>query len=65
LTHTRRKATTSTDTASLKLNRDPLGSQFLSDSADAALTVFGHLVGGDLALINDSPGQSRCAILRA
>jgi len=29
------------------------------------LTVFGHLVGGDFALINDSPGQSRRAILRA
>jgi len=27
--------TTSTGTASLKLNRDPLGSQFLNDSADA------------------------------
>ena len=31
-----RKATTSTATASLKLNRDPLGSQFLNDSADAS-----------------------------
>ena len=30
-----RNATTSTGTASLKLNRDPLGSQFLNDSADA------------------------------
>jgi len=28
-------ATTSTGTASLKLNRDPLGSQFLNDSAEA------------------------------
>jgi hypothetical protein len=30
-----RDATTSTGTASLKLNRDPLGSQFLNDSAEA------------------------------
>ena len=30
-----RSATTSTATASLKLNRDPLGSHFLNDSADA------------------------------
>ena len=29
-----RSATTPTGTASLKLNRDPLGSQFLNDSAD-------------------------------
>jgi len=32
---TARNAITSTGTASLKLNRDPLGSQFLNDSADA------------------------------
>jgi hypothetical protein len=30
-----RSATTSTGTASLKLNRDPLGSPFLNDLADA------------------------------
>jgi hypothetical protein len=47
------------------LNRDPLGSQFLSDSADAAADRVGHLVGGDFAVINDSPGQSRRAILQA
>ena len=33
--HATRDATTATGTASLKLNRDPLGSQFLNDSADA------------------------------
>ena len=33
--HAARNATTSTGTASPKLNRDPLGSQFLNDSADA------------------------------
>src|SRR6185295_19749738 len=35
-TYAARSATTSTGTASLKLNRDPLGSQFLNDLADAA-----------------------------
>jgi len=30
-----RSATTSTGTASLKLDSDPLGSQFLNDSAEA------------------------------
>jgi len=29
------------------------------------LRVFGHVVGGDLELIDDSPGQSHRAILRA
>jgi len=34
-----RSATTSTGTASLKLNRDPLGSPFLNDSAEAVARV--------------------------
>src|SRR5262245_8562696 len=38
-----RNATNSHGTASLKLNRDPLGSQFLNDSADAALISFDQI----------------------
>jgi hypothetical protein len=37
-----RSATTSTATASLQLDRDPLGSQFLNDSADAGEQSLGE-----------------------
>jgi len=39
------------------------GRQFLNDLADAAAE--GDVVGGDFQRIDDSPGQSRRAILRA